>query len=192
MRGTTKKSGSDTEPMDLEFLIKVLDGFARYLSGTPTYISPWSSFFKSGAWDLKKEGYLWEGKKKLLIAAVMPSKVTGQVSRTQGSLVKLREYIHELRASAFGDVKAGVTGQEALNDDEMNTAMADMTKATWVSLLGVMLIMVLFLRGFRHPLIILISLAVGLCWTFGWTAIFIGHLNILSIVFAPMLCGLGS
>ena len=33
-------------------------------------------------------------------------------------------YIHELKASGFGDVKAGVTGQEALNDDEMNTAMA--------------------------------------------------------------------
>ncbi len=189
--GTTKKSGGDTEPMDLEFLIKVLDGFARYLSGTPAYTSPWASFFKSGAWDLKKEGYLWEGKKKFLIAAVMPSKVTGQVSRTQASLVKLREYIHELRASSFGDVAAGVTGQEALNNDEMITAMADMTKATWVSLLGVMLIMVLFLRSFRHPLIILISLAVGLCWTFGWTAVFIGHLNILSIVFAPMLCGLG-
>ena len=66
-----------------------------------------------------------------------------------------------------------------------------MTKATWVSMLGVLLIMVLFLRGFRHPMIIVISLAVGLCWTLGWTALFIGHLNILSIVFAPMLCGLG-
>ena len=188
---TPEKSGSKSEPLDLEFLIKVLDGFSQYLAGTPKYVSPWSSFFKSGAWDLEKEGYLWEGKKKLLIAAVMPSKVSGEVSRTQGSLARLRQYIHELRASAFSDVKAGVTGQEALNNDEMLTAMADMTKATWVSMLGVLLIMVLFLRGFRHPLIILLSLAVGLCWTFGWTALFIGHLNILSIVFAPMLCGLG-
>ena len=188
---TPEKSGTDSEPLDLEFLIKVLDGFSKYLTGTPKYVSPWSSFFKSGAWDLEKEGYLWEGKKKLLIAAVMPSKISGDVSRTQGSLVRLRNYIHELKASGFGDVKAGVTGQEALNNDEMNTAMEDMTKATWVSMLGVLLIMVLFLRGFRHPLIILTSLAVGLCWTFGWTALFIGHLNILSIVFAPMLCGLG-
>ncbi|MGO9375087.1 MAG: MMPL family transporter, partial [Syntrophobacteraceae bacterium] len=188
---TPEKSGSKPEPLDLEFLIKVLDGFSQYLAGTPKYVSPWSSFFKSGAWDLEKEGYLWEGKKKLLIAAVMPSKVSGEVSRTQGPLSRLRQYIHELRASAFSDVKAGVTGQEALNNDEMLTAMADMTKATWVSMLGVLLIMVLFLRGFRHPLIILLSLAVGLCWTFGWTALFIGHLNILSIVFAPMLCGLG-
>jgi uncharacterized protein len=188
---TSEKSASDSEPLDLEFLIKVLDGFSQYLAGTPHYVSPWSSFFKSGEWDLEKEGYLWEGKKKLLIAAVMPSKISGDVSRTQGSLDRLRKYIHELKASGFGDINAGVTGQEALNDDEMQTAMADMTKATWVSMLGVLLIMVLFLRGFRHPLIILTSLAVGLCWTFGWTALFIGHLNILSIVFAPMLCGLG-
>ncbi len=181
----------NSEPMDLEFIIKVLQGFSRYLSGTPKFISPWSSFFKSGAWDLEKEGYIWQGKKKFLIAAVMPSKVSGEVSKTQRSLTQLRADIQELRTSGFGDVQAGVTGQAALNDDEMNTAMVDMTKATWVSMLGVLLIMVIFLRGFRHPLIILVSLAVGLCWTFGWTALFIGHLNILSIVFAPMLCGLG-
>ncbi|MGA3112830.1 MAG: MMPL family transporter [Syntrophobacteraceae bacterium] len=187
---TPQGPGKEARPLDLEFLIKVLDGFSGYLSGSK-YASPWSSFFKSGAWDLEKEGYLWEGKKKLLIAEVMPAKVSGQVSKTLKSLAQLRNYIHELRASGFSDVEAGVTGQEALNNDEMSTAMADMTNATWLSMLGVLLIMVLFLRGFRHPVIILISLAVGLCWTFGWTAIFIGHLNILSIVFAPMLCGLG-
>jgi hypothetical protein len=188
---TPKNADNESRPMDLAFLIRVLDGFADYLSGLQKYISPWSSLFKSGEWDLEKAGYLWEGKKKLLIAAVMPSKVSGQVSKTQGSLTKLRDYINELRASGFGDCEAGVTGQEALDNDEMNTALADMTKATWLSMLGVILVMVLFLRGFRHPLIIAVSLFVGLCWTFGWTALFIGHLNILSIVFAPMLCGLG-
>jgi hypothetical protein len=188
---TLKDKPKESNPLDLEFLIRVLDGFAGYLSGTQRYVSPWVSFFKSGEWDLKKAGYLWEGKKKLLMAAVMPSKVTGQVSKTQGSLNQLRRNIRELRESGFGDCEAGVTGQEALNNDEMITALDDMTKATWVSLLGVILVMVLFLRGFRHPLIIAVSLFVGLCWTFGWTALFIGHLNILSIVFAPMLCGLG-
>jgi uncharacterized protein len=183
--------GKDSVPLDLDFLIKVLGGFSGYLSDSQKYVSPWSSFFKSGEWDLEKEGYLWEGKKKLLIAEVMPSKISGQVSDTLGSLGQLRSYIHELEISGFSDCEAGVTGQEALNDDEIGTAMADMTTATWLSLLGVMLVMVLFLRGFRHPLIITLTLAVGLCWTFGWTAVFIGHLNILSIVFAPMLCGLG-
>ncbi|MDR3569688.1 MAG: MMPL family transporter [Syntrophobacteraceae bacterium] len=186
-----KPSTPKGKPMDLEFMIKVLGGFSQYLSGNPEYVSPWSSFFKSGSWDLQKEGYLWQGKKKLLVAEVMPSKVKGEVSKTLGSLERLRSDIGELKASGFSDVEAGVTGQEALNNDQMLTAMSDMTKATWLSLLGVILVMALFLRGFRHPLIIALTLLVGLCWTFGWTAIFIGHLNILSIVFAPMLCGLG-
>jgi uncharacterized protein len=188
---TSKGSGKDEEPMDLEFLIKVLDGLSQYVSGAPKYVSPWSSFFKSGAWDLEKEGYIWEGGKKFLVAAVMPSKIKDGVSKTQRSLNQLRKDIRALQASSFQDVEAGVTGQEALNNDEMNTAMTDMTTATTLSLLGVMFLLVAFFRGIRHPLIITISLAVGLCWTFGWTAIFIGHLNILSIVFAPMLCGLG-
>jgi uncharacterized protein len=188
---TPESPGKDAKPLDLEFLLEVLDGFSGYLSGTQKYVSPWSSLFKSGARDLDKEGYFWEGKKKLLMAEVMPSKVSGQVSKTLGSLGQLRNYIKELRASGFSDVEAGVTGQEALNNDEMSTAMSDMTDATWLSMLGVVLVMALFLRGFRHPLIISVSLAVGLCWTFGWTTLFIGHLNVLSIVFAPMLCGLG-
>ena len=187
----TPKSGKADEPMDLDFLIKVLDGLSRYISGAPKYISPWSSFFKSGAWDLEKEGYFWEGGKKFLVAAVMPSKIKDGVSKTQRSLEQLRKDIGALRESSFQDVEAGVTGQEALDNDEMSTAMNDMTTATTLSLLGVMFLLVIFFRGIRHPLIITISLAVGLCWTFGWTAIFIGHLNILSIVFAPMLCGLG-
>jgi len=184
-------SENQSEPMDLDFLINVLDGLSGYLSGNPKYVSPWSSFFKSGAWDLDKEGYIWEGKKKFLVAAVMPAKIKDGVSKTQTSLLKLREYISDLKATSFSDIDAGVTGQEALNNDEMHTAMGDMTLATWLSILGVVLLLIASLRGFRHPFIITASLAVGLCWTFGWTAIFIGHLNILSIVFAPLLCGLG-
>ncbi len=186
-----KGSGEKSEPMDLDFLLKVLNGLSQYVSGTPKYQSPWSAFFKSGAWDLEKEGYIWEGGKKFLIAAVMPAKIKDGVSKTQTSLVKLREDIRELQSTSFPDIEAGVTGQEALNNDEMNTAMEDMSMATWLSLLGLIVLLVIFLRGIRHPLIITVSLAVGLCWTFGWTSIFIGHLNILSIVFAPLLCGLG-
>jgi uncharacterized membrane protein YdfJ with MMPL/SSD domain len=37
----------------------------------------------------------------------------------------------------------------------------------------------------------MVSLGIGLCWTFGWATLFIGHLNMLSVVFAPLLIGLG-
>jgi hypothetical protein len=35
-----------------------------------------------------------------------------------------------------------VTGQEALNNDEMTMVLGDMTRATWIALLGVVLLMV--------------------------------------------------
>ena len=84
-----------------------------------------------------------------------------------------------------------MTGQEALNNDEMSTVMEDMEVATWLSLLGVFILMVAFRRSFRRPLLQIISLGVGLCWSFGCATLFVGHLNIISIVFAPLLCGLG-
>lgn len=188
--GFLEEHRDKTGRMDLEFLIKVLQGLDTYIS-YQQYVSPWSSFFKSGAWDLKKKGYFWQDKKKLLLASVVARKIPGKISNTESSLAQLRADIGKVRAAGFSDVQAGVTGQDALNNDEMSSAMSDMAKATWFSLLGVLLIMALFFRGLRHPLIIVTTLAVALCWTFGWTAIFIGHLNILSIVFAPMLCGLG-
>jgi len=46
-------------------------------------------------------------------------------------------------------------------------------------------------RGVRRSAIEVIALGTGICWTLGWTTLFIGHLNILSVVFAPLLCGLG-
>ncbi len=184
------KPDSEEEPMDLAFLIKTLEGLSGYLHGSVKYESPWSSFFKSEAWDLEQEGYFWEGNKQFLIMIVVPRKGTDGFTATQTSLDSLREHIREVRA-LFPDVQAGVTGQEALNNDEMTTVLGDMTRATWLSLLGVLALMSLFWRSIRRPLAETISLTVGLCWTFGCASLFVGHLNILSVVFAPLLCGLG-
>lgn len=185
-----EESGKKDEPMDLGVLIQTLDGLSSHLKGAREYFSPWASFFEGSEWNLDLEGYFWEADKSLLVMSVVPRKVAKGFSSELNRLGNLREHIREARAS-FGDVRVGVTGQEALNTDEMMTVFSDMHKATWLSLLGVFVLMVLFLRGFRRPLMQSVSLAVGLCWTLGWATVFIGHLNILSIVFAPLLCGLG-
>jgi len=180
----------EEEPFDLGFLIQTLEGLSGYLHGSPHYVSPWASFFKSNAWDLEKEGYFWEGGKRFLFMSVVPKKKGDGFNKAQDALDDLRKTIRDLEAT-FPGVRGGVTGQEALNYDEMATAMTDMSTATWVSLLGVALLLILFFRGLRRAWIQMAALGVGLCWTLGWTTLFIGHLNILSIVFAPLLCGLG-
>lgn len=184
------KDAPASEPMDLGFLIQTLEGLSGYLQGNLGYKSPWSSFFKDAAWNLDTEGYFWEGGKRYLLMFVTPEKEKDGFTRSHSCIDHLRDLIRETRVS-FPDVQAGITGQEALNNDEMTTVLGDMAWATWISILGVLLLMVLFFRGLRRPLIEMVALVVGICWTFGWTTLFIGHLNILSVVFAPLLCGLG-
>lgn len=185
--GNPKK---EENPFDLSFLIATLEGMAGYLHGSPNFKSPWASLFTDASWDPDLDGYFWEQNKRYLIAFVTPRKAEDEIMATQGALEQLRKYIQETQA-AFPGVKAGVTGQEALNNDEITGVMEDMEVATWISMLGVFLLLVAFRRSFRRPVLQWISLSIGLCWSFGCATLLVGHLNMLSVVFAPLLCGLG-
>jgi uncharacterized protein len=185
-----KETAGKSEPFDLSFLIATLEGMSSYLQGSPAFRSPWTSFFKDASWDPDLEGYFWEANKRYLLAFVVPRATEAGFIETRQSLSELRKLLEETQA-LFSGLQAGVTGQEALKIDELETVSEDMAKATWLSLAGVFLLMVTFFRSIRRPLIELFTLMVGLCWTFGWITLFIGHLNILSVVFAPILCGLG-
>lgn len=188
--GTQEAPGGDNGPMDLGFLIQTLEGLAGTLNGTGGYKSPWASFFKDAAWNLDLEGYFWEGDRRFLLMFVTPQDDGDGFNQAQHCMDQLRSSIRDLR-KVYPDVEAGITGQKALNNDEMTTVLGDMTWATWISIVGVLLLMIGFFRGLRRPLMEMAALVAGLCWTFGWTTVFIGHLNILSVVFAPLLCGLG-
>lgn len=177
-------------PFDLSFLIDTLEGMSSYLKASPSFKSPWTSLLTGASYDPDLEGYFWQSHKRYLLAFVTPKKSNDGIMVTLESLNRLRKNIQEIQAS-FPDVKAGVTGQEALNNDEMSTVLDDMAVATWISIAGVFLLLVAFRRSFRRPLLQAISLCVGLCWSFGCATLFVGHLNMLSVVFAPLLCGLG-
>jgi uncharacterized protein len=185
-----QEKGARPSPMGLQPLIVTLEGLSSYLHGNQDYRSPWVALFKNTGWDLDLEGYFWEGDKQYLLAFIIPKKDGDGFAAEESALDHLRGLIKDVRC-AFPEVQAGVTGQGALNTDEMATAMSDMNRATGFSLLGVLLLMVVFLWSFRRPLAEMLTLAVALCWTMGFTILVIGHINILSVVFAPLLCGLG-
>ena len=48
----------------------------------------------------------------------------------------------------------------------------------------------LFLRSLRRPLVQILALIIGLCWTFGLVTLVVGRLNLLSMIFAPLMLGL--
>jgi hopanoid biosynthesis associated RND transporter like protein HpnN len=186
-----KRPGGAGEEMNLAFLVQFLRQMKASVEGSRSYSSPWQSFFLKDGWrDESEEGYLWTEDRRYLLISVKPT-ANGQGASKSGSPLKaLRQAIAELRPD-FPGINVGVTGQKALDEDEKGTAQADMSLATGLSLAGLGVLLVIFWRGIRRPLVEMAVLVVALSLTFGLTTLFIGHLNLLSVTFAPMLLGLG-
>ncbi|NJN06195.1 MAG: MMPL family transporter, partial [Rhodobacteraceae bacterium] len=102
---------------------------------------------------------------------------------------RLRRLLVETRVEVPG-VNVGLTGEPVLEVDEMKQSQRDTLQATVVSLALVALIFVYGYQETGRPLKATCCLIVGLGYTMGFTTLVIGHLNVLTITFAPMLIGL--
>jgi len=101
--------------------------------------------------------------------------------------------MRELMAATAGEVpgvNVGLTGGPVLEVDEMAQSQVDTTVATLISLV---LCALLFIYGYQEtgrPLKATACLVVGLAYTFGFATLAVGHLNLLTITFLPMLIGM--
>ena len=172
---------------DLSPLNASLRGLAASLEGRQPQNSLFSSFFPKELSDFEESGYFFTENDKFLLFCVTP-KGDGYASRSQ-DLALLRQVVDQVKARYPG-LQAGVTGPDALEADEMSSSMQDVTLATWLSLLGQMGLLILFLRSLRRTLVEGLVLILGLCWTFGLVTLVVGHLNLLSLIFAPLMLGL--
>ena len=181
-------SGQDGEKMpDLGFLNAVLKQLNRQLAGENPYTSPFNAFFPKELEDLSQEGYFFTENDKYLLFLVTPEEDGYTVSSRAMKI--LRQVVARVKAD-FPGIKAGVTGPLALEADEMNSALGDITIATWLSLLSQLVLLIIFFRSLKRTLVEGLVLVIGLCWTFGLVTLLVGHLNLLSMVFAPLMLGL--
>ncbi len=181
---------AEAEPVDLGFLATILRQMAAELDGGRAYRSPWESFFTARQWQASHDGYLWTEHERFLLLLVTPREDRTSFNRTEIPLARLRAAIADLKAR-YPDIAVGVTGKAALETDEMTAATRDMALATGISFVALGLLMVLFLGGVTRPVLGVATLGIALCWTFGAATLLVGHLNLLSVVFAPLILGLG-
>ncbi len=102
---------------------------------------------------------------------------------------RLRELVRETQMEVPG-VNVGVTGEPVLRVDEMEQAQADTALASIVSLVIVSLIFIIGYREIGRPLKATVCLIVGIGYTVGFATLTVGHLNLLTITFVPILIGL--
>ena len=102
---------------------------------------------------------------------------------------RLRALVEETKREVPG-VSVGITGEPVLEFDEMAQSQHDSTVATIVSLVLSVLIFIYGYSETGRPFKATACLIFGLTYTMGYTTLVVGHLNILTITFAPMLIGL--
>src|SRR5436305_6312713 len=102
---------------------------------------------------------------------------------------RMHELIAETQFEVPG-VNVGLTGEPVLEVDEMNQSERDTMVASVVSLVLAALIFIYGYNETGRPLKATLCLLVGLAYTMGFTTLTVGHLNILTITFVPILIGL--
>ncbi len=108
---------------------------------------------------------------------------------TADAVERIRQLIKDTKQEVYG-VNVDLTGESVLELDEMAQSQRDTTIASIVSLVLCALIFIYGYNETGRPIKATICLLVGLAYTFAFATITVGHLNILTITFLPMLIGL--
>jgi len=143
-----------------------------------------NALFNAGP-EAEREIYITFGEGRLyLINAQAPS-----ADLNEAAVERLRTLIEETRVEVPG-VNVGFTGEPVLELDEMTQSQKDTTVASIVSLIICALIFIYGYSATGRPLKATFCLLIGLGYTMAFATATVGHLNILTITFVPMLVGM--
>jgi len=143
-----------------------------------------TALFDAGDEAVRKTYITFAGGKIFLVTAHAP------VHDLNGKAVeRLRQLIAQTQSEVPG-LNVGLTGEPVLEHDEMEQSQRDTTLASIVALVICALIFIYGYSETGRPVKATICLVVGLAYTLAFATATVGHLNILTITFVPILIGL--
>ncbi len=104
--------------------------------------------------------------------------------------VAIRQHLADLQVKYPG-VEMKLTGEPALDVDEMIISNDDATHASMITLGLIVLLFIFSYKTFLRPAITFFVLIMGVLWSLGFALITVGHFNVLSIAVIPMVLGIG-
>lgn len=181
-------SGDPAALQSLTFMLTTLDKGFKAFDGKTSGLSM-DSFLKGSSDDKPS---MLESAGKQQVITMLPVKEEGSFVASEKSIGAARAALDDiLKKPEFKGVKGGLTGVPVLEYEEMATSQRDIGIATVLSLTLTVILLLLAFRGLLNVIAAMVSLIVGICLSFGFATLAVGHLNILSMVFAIMLIGLG-
>jgi uncharacterized protein len=188
--GFLEEDTQQEKPPDLSLLLTLLQQMDKWLQGSRSYQSPWANALMENAEAFSQDGFLWSDDQQLLFVFVMPKASVSDVSGFRTAVQRVQADVREIH-KAYPETAVGITGSAMLDSDEMVAAVRDTAIASVIAVVGVTLLYFVMFKGVARPLLALGTLLIAVCWSLGFTTLTVGHLNIFSIVFMPMLLGLG-
>ena len=188
--------GLDTGPgaskgsLDLRFVNDVVTQIAGRLDRPTPYRSPWGGLFSVGGESSEGAGYFLSDDQRLLFILAEPTSVRGSFTGDREAIEGVRATVAALR-SEFPDVEVGVTGKPALASDEMVAAFRDSERATLLAFALTLGLLLLAFWRVGKPILMLIVLAMSLCWSIAVATLVVGHLSLFSVMFIPIVIGIG-
>ncbi len=91
----------------------------------------------------------------------------------------------------YSDTTAGITGMHVIARDEMEVGKEDTMTNLVIALVFVSLLFIFSFRMLSAPLLAMFNLLIGIIWTVGLTTIIIGEMDIMTLMIAVILIGLG-
>jgi predicted RND superfamily exporter protein len=174
---------------------ELFDELARWLRdpahnefGLLAQFSPERFLRGDGRFD--HQGYLTSPDRKTVLLFVYPTMMEDS-SENQLVLTERVRKISRAEAAAMGG-KVGTTGLPASVAEEMLAVNRESTLIGVASFLGVAVILIIAYGFSLRVLLALLPAVLGMIWTFGFTAVAIGHLSLLSSAFSAVLFGLGT
>jgi hopanoid biosynthesis associated RND transporter like protein HpnN len=176
--------------LDLTFIRDLVAQITERLDHPAPYRSPFGALFAVGDGDAGGAGYFLSEDQRLLFILVEPTSRAGTFTNDREAIEGIRAGVADLRAK-FPGVQVGVTGKPVLANDEMTAAFRDSERATALAfVLTLTLVLVAFMRVGK-PLLMLAVLAVSLGWSIGAATLVVGHLSLFSVMFVPIVVGVG-
>ena len=186
-RSAPQESNTETEQFveALPALQRVIDQAGASLSRRGQPPSPGAETLFGAGPEAEQQKYLTFSKGRIYLITARPA----DSSLESEAVERLRELVSIVQSEVPG-INVGITGETVLALDEMRQSQIDSLKASVVSLILVMIIFGLCYQETGRPIKATFCLLIGLGYTMGYTTLFVGHLNILTIAFFPILIGL--
>ena len=176
---------NDTLISAIPALQRIVAEAADSVSRPGTPVSPGvAALFGSGE-EAEQRMYITYAQGRIYLVTARPR----SMEVVSEAVERMRQLMHETEIEVPG-LNVGLTGEPVLDYDEMEQATQDSIRASLVSLVICSLIFIYAYRQTGRPLKAVACLILGLGYTMAFTFLVVGHLNILTVTFAPILIGL--